>query len=361
MLTDGQILAGRLSDEPIQLELEGGEQMAVQADMFQAATYALSEARPPEIALDQPVLALRGGQRLVHTPPAETLEFQTEYGTLALPLPLITTVELAATEGGLHVAKMVNGTVLSGILTADALAARITPELPITVPPALLERIIFPARSVTSGQSAKITLRNDNILIGEIHPQSLTVETEQGVMTIPCHNIAEFNAVQGGAPGSVELTLHSGREVSGQLTPTNLSIDLADGLTVSIYTGHVVTLTTPKPPEPEPTTQPTTQPVDEPTTQPTDEPTTQPSGVAELEEQLAAATERTQSLRRDLQDATKGNEVDMVVVRALERKFRQSIVEYDRLRAELKQARLEAGRVHEAAAATLVEAVEDAE
>ncbi|MHC4985579.1 MAG: hypothetical protein ACYTFO_05425 [Planctomycetota bacterium] len=144
------------------------------------------------------------------------------------------------------------------MLTAEQLPVQLTPTQQAMVPCFWLEQIVFPpSKPVVRPGQAVIQLNNSNVLVGLLSDMELTVEAEHGTMTMPLRNVASLTPSENHPPGVMKVVGHDGMELLGQVQQTSLSLNIVDGVTVTLHPMHILSLTIGEaPPTPEPTTQP---------------------------------------------------------------------------------------------------------
>jgi len=242
LLTDGQILAGDLTS-PVVVKLSEGNDVKLSPRDVRSAAYRISDDKPAEIAVAASHLVLRNGQRL-YLADMPTLEFGTLHGRLKLGEEQVSRIVMDTPEGGLHRAMFRNGSVLSGLLTAEKLSAKLTLGATLNVSINMVSRIEFGGEDAgAKAPPAQVTLRNDDTLLGTPAAAELDLLTDSGSkQSVRLADIAsmEFD------PESMEkvaLTLKSGTTMSGKLRSRSLTFKLGDGPEMELFLGHVSAVT----------------------------------------------------------------------------------------------------------------------
>ena len=257
VLADGQIAAGRLLNAPLRMRLTTGAEMSLPPGQLASATFSLSADRPEEIRFSEPLAVLRSGERLAFRAADLDGAYHTEHGEVKLSGADLRAICLDTPEGGLHRAVFRNGSVLSGLLTAERLklGLRLGPTL--TCPRELVSEFLFPAAE-GDGEGAplaELTCRNDDQLFGRIAEDKLTVTTRYGQVVVQPAELAELQVPDDAALGQVRLKLHNGTTVSGRLVGERVRFQIVPGPTLAVFLGHVVQITCPAPAA-APTTRP---------------------------------------------------------------------------------------------------------
>ena len=264
-LADGQVVAGKLLSGPIKLKKSDGNEVSLALDAIRTAAYKVSSDRPAQIGVNEPMVVLRGGQRVFFSDEGVELAFHTEYGNLKLKCSDLAAVYFDSPEGGLHRAVFSNGSVLSGLLSAEELKLQLELQKTLTARTSAVERISFAPRQGEAGPLAELKLRNDDVLLGRLADESLSVETSEGKESKDPGDIAEIVFQPDVSPLAVTISLHDGSKSKGRLTSETIRFQIAPGPVVPVFVGHIVKITCPKGSMlKKSTTQPATQPTTKP-------------------------------------------------------------------------------------------------
>jgi len=245
-LTDGQVLAGKLLSWPIDFRTTDGKDMSLSAGDIRTVAYRLSEERPHEIAVDAPMVALRSGHRLLYVDGEFSCKFRTAYGDVELDGDELLSLHFDTPEGGLHRAVFRNGSVLSGMVLAEQIKLPLNLQKTIAVPRQAIGTISFPAGQDEAGPLATLKLSNEDVLVGRIAEESLSVRTAKETVTVAADEIAGLAAAGDLPPSSVSITRHDGTKVSGKLAVQTIRFHIDPGPVVPVFIGHVVEITCPK-------------------------------------------------------------------------------------------------------------------
>jgi len=271
VLTDGQVVAGKFVNGPLRIRLANGSEMSLSTAELGTAAFKPSPQRPEKLAVTGSFLVLRDGQRLRFRPEDLDCTFLGEYGPIALNADDLEAIHFDTPEGGLHRAVFINGSVLSGLLSAGDLNVQLglghTPALHRH----LLQRVQFNPPEVNMEKLARLTLRNEDHLLGAIAQPAMKVKTPHESLVIDTEDIATVRVLEGGFK-QAQIELHNGTTITGSIEDTTVRFQVQPGPEVSVFVGHLVEITCPKPPAAAAATKavgggtptrPTTQPADE--------------------------------------------------------------------------------------------------
>lgn len=247
-LTDGQVIAGTLVNMPLKFRI-GTEEMSLTPSGLATVAFRTSEDRPASIRVEEPMVELRDGQRLLVRPEDADREFLTEYGRVKLRGEELTELALAAEEGGLHRARFRNGSVLSGLLTEEELAVELIGlDRKHTLQRGQVRRFVLPGEPADTKGLSEMTLRNDDLYLGRLAEEHLTLRTDYGAPKIPTATIARLEFDEESL-GRVTIKQHNGTVVSGRLLGSAIGFEIAGGPKLDVSVGHIQSVTCPPPPK----------------------------------------------------------------------------------------------------------------
>lgn len=261
VLEGGQVVAGELAD-PIVLRMEGGTELKLPASGVKQVGYRISPQKPEQLALTDPLLVLRAGERLAFEPPAGTLSFVTPFGTLAFSPADLAAINLDMPAGALHQALFRNGSALAGLLGEQKLSFKLKLGPTLQVAPESLSQMLFPAPAIDNTKLARVNLRNGDALCGQLADKQWTVRNEFGNnVEIACGEIrgAEFSAE---TFGQVKVTLENGSQIGGRLAGDYINFKIEPGPAVKLFIGHAASLNGPAKPAATTTSAPATSPAE---------------------------------------------------------------------------------------------------
>jgi hypothetical protein len=271
-LTDGQIVAGKLLNDPVKLKLENGSEMSLPVAKLSTLAYRVCDDKPTEVNLTRPTILTRAGQRLYFKASDLKLAYLTEAGQLDLKADDLATIHTDTPDGGLHRAIFRNTSILAGLLVEKDVKVALDLGPAFTSPASSVSQFIFPSQPAEMAGLSEINLRNEDTLFGRVAQETLEIKTRFGTVKVAREDLAELRLAEGGV-GRVDIKLHNGTTVSGQYADQKIRFKVEPGPEVAIFIGHIVKITCPKPPPPPPT-QPATGPGADPNAKPATRPAT---------------------------------------------------------------------------------------
>jgi hypothetical protein len=200
VLTDGQALAGTLTEGAVLLRLSTGSTLRVPVADIRECGYRICEEKPAASATAGPMAALRGGDWLALADAELQLELRTAAVKLPLPIRSILRIESAAVDGRAHRVRLANSSRLTGTLLPETLTLNLKLGRTLQIPRSRLHRLLLPTRAVRPAGQATLRLRNGDVLIGRIGEQALTLRTAFGDVRFDPVNVLEVRF--GAKPGA---------------------------------------------------------------------------------------------------------------------------------------------------------------
>lgn len=291
VLTDGQIVAGRLDNAPLRMRLTNGNELALSPTDLKTAAFRISPERPAQVAAAEAMLMLRSGQRLVFDVEQVDYTFHTEYGEVELDPSDLAMLLFDTPDAGLHRAVFTNGSVLSGLLVTPTIRTDLSLGPQLEVPRAAVSMIRFPTVEREPQTLATVVLRNDDRLVGRLTDPIIRIRTRYDVQDVAA---ADFAALERGdeSPGRVRVSLRGGTTLTGRPADETLGFAVEPGPELELFVGHVMSIDNPPgaaPPRPaEAATRPTTAPSTRATTAPATRPSARDESAQTLGQRSAA-------------------------------------------------------------------------
>ena len=246
--TDGQVLGGTLGKETIEMSLPGGQTTAIPLRQVSRIGMRKRANEAEEVQLTQPHAVLREGDRVAIAAPTAPLSIATRYGTVEVPAAAIAAVVFQDESSPVHVVRLADGTVLSGLV--------ITPELDVTL--ANGSAVKLPVANVLSlnivpGELPEIvkdetpvlrTIGND-ALVGTLTGQ-LELATAFDVLKLDASTVRGLTRGKG-LSSDVQVTTWDGATLSGQLATDQLSLQLTSGITLNVPVSLLLNYDQPRP------------------------------------------------------------------------------------------------------------------
>jgi hypothetical protein len=243
VLTDGQVVAGRLS-AALTLKLENGNEQVFPPDKinFKSASFRISAQRPQEIAVISPLLVLRSGQRLAFNPGDVNCMLRSVYGDLKIDPAQVGGITTETSDGALHRVTFRNGSVVSGLISPDKFTFRLQLGMPLEMTLQRISRLEFAAVvSAGAGDLCQASLRNDDELFGRLLDEAIDLQTENGKITL---KPADVSTIEFGDEvfGHAEVKLRSGRAYTGKVLNRSLKFKIEPGPELNVPVGMLTLL-----------------------------------------------------------------------------------------------------------------------
>jgi hypothetical protein len=238
-LVDGQIVAGRLDEPVLHLQLRGSDDaLDLEIPRVRSAGFRVSDQRPESVTISAPTAVFRTGEQLFFHPDDLAVDFQSQYGRFRIDPSRLRGAHFNGGAGGLHRLAFVNGSMLSGLLQTDKLTLRLQLGAEMSVGRYLLAKAVFPTNTPAAGPAARVRLRNGDLLLGQLLDEQFTIDTGSGRVTVARGDIrlAEFSDQR---LGEARIRLASGSSITGRLTQQQLRVRVHPGLDLPLYTGHI--------------------------------------------------------------------------------------------------------------------------
>jgi hypothetical protein len=234
VLTDGQIVQGRLIDQPIRLAIPDGGMLTIPPGRIAQWAYGITEDRPDEVSFHGPYLVLRDGSRLTFEPDSLPLRFQTRNEPLKLSPNDLLAIQLDGDGHAVHKAVFRNGSVLAGFLEGQTYRPRLALGGSFEVPRNLVRQIELAGREQPSSLHTQVRTVSGDTLFGQLVEPQLTLRTDYGTVDIRRESI-EAMALSPTNAGRVAVLMWDGTVLRGRLDHEQLGVRIIPGPTVSLY------------------------------------------------------------------------------------------------------------------------------
>jgi hypothetical protein len=234
VLTDGQIVQGRLIDQPIRLAIPDGGMLTIPPGRIAQWAYGIAEDRPDEVSFHGPYLVLRDGSRLTFEPDSLPLRFQTRNEPLKLSPNDLLAIQLDGDGHAVHKAVFRNGSVLAGFLEGQTYRPRLALGGSFEVPRNLVRQIELAGREQPSSLHTQVRTVSGDTLFGQLVEPQLTLRTDYGTVDIRRESI-EAMALSPTNAGRVAVLMWDGTVLRGRLDHEQLGVRIIPGPTVSLY------------------------------------------------------------------------------------------------------------------------------
>jgi len=241
VLTDGQVIAGRLADAVL-IRTRDGLTRTVSAGAVGEAGYRISAARPASIQATGPLMTLTNGSQLAWRNSALKLRLKTLGQTVPLAGAAVATIEPATNRPGLHRVRLANGSVLVGrLLPVDqALRPALKPEVAIAT--GSTRALTWPVKPVSTAELSAIDLTDGGYLFGRLVGKTLKLAHNGATSTYTVANLRGLERV-GTGDGMLRVRLWDGAVATGTPKGGRLRFTIATGMTLTLRPDHIRRLT----------------------------------------------------------------------------------------------------------------------
>jgi len=238
-LTDGQIVAGKLAQPTIGLNLPTGGELQVPISHVSQCSYRINKARPDEVPFAGPLLLLRTGERLRYDGSGLELKLQTRHGLVPIAPEHLLHVTMDNTGNAIHRAVFVNGSSLAGLLEPSRIEVPLALGPRMVVDRDMVSTLAFAVEDKLDETLTQVVLTNDSELFGLMTDAELSLATQYGEVALRPRNIRSIVFDQAN-PSGTAVTLWDGSVLRGQLAPQDIAFEIQPGPTLKIATSHIV-------------------------------------------------------------------------------------------------------------------------
>lgn len=252
--TDGQIIGGTLAKETIDLSLPGGQATAIPLRQVSRVGFHKRAGEAEEISLTQPNVVLSPGDRVAIVPPTAPLSLATRYGPISIPAVAVSSVSLQGDESPVHVVRLIDGTVLSGLLTTPEVEFQLVDGPTVKLPISALNAINYTVPTEPGGATIPDARKDevpvlktlgDDALVGTLSGQ-LELATAFDVIKLDAAGIRGLTRPKL-TSSDVQITTWDGATLSGQLANDSLTFNLSTGVPLTVPVSLVTSYVQPQP------------------------------------------------------------------------------------------------------------------
>ena len=254
VLKGGQIVVGELTSGPIIVRMSGGTELKVPPKGIQQAGCRITAENPEELAMTDPLLVFRPGERLAFDGQGANFAFLTPHGMLTLSGDDLKSIDMDTPAGGLHRAVFRNGSSLAGLIEDKPLPLKLKLGMGLQVSPQPLAQIAFPAPPLDNKSLASLTLRNGDVLFGQFTDAAWPVASEAGKVDVAVADVTTGEFIPE-ALGQVKFVLSTGTKLGGKMAADYIGFKIEPGPALKVFVGQVAAL---KGVPPKPATAPAT-------------------------------------------------------------------------------------------------------
>jgi len=230
VLTDGQVISGRLGDQTVQIKLPRSAPLKVPPGDVAECGYGITGDKPAVLRVSGPTVSLRGGDRFIWTGGLDKLVLKTPYATAGLPGKSIAGLVSTGRDkkSPTHHVRLTNGSTMSGTLAAGKVTLKLQLGPEITVDTGDLLRVSCPSRTASPVAAATVKMSNGDRLLAKFVGDALTIKTEFGEAKIKANDV-RTTTFDPKKPGQVVARMSDGTTLRGRLAEQTLTFAITGG------------------------------------------------------------------------------------------------------------------------------------
>ena len=240
VLTDGQVLGGRLSGGEIRIALGVDDVRTIPVKGVRQMAYRVSALRPEQAPPAAPSLVVNDSW-VAYSGEDLHLTLQTLHGAVGLP-----TSAMARVEGigdGRHRAHFRNGSVLTGTLDPAGLQVQLAVGPRANIETRRVSRFIWSAWDTAEAGSATVVLRNKDRLVGRLTSRRLSIKGDFGAVEVDTGDILSVTLSRLDV-GMAVTRLWGGATIRGRLLDKTIGLAIQpDGPTLQIKAAEILAIT----------------------------------------------------------------------------------------------------------------------
>jgi len=245
---DGQILGGALVKETVDLTLPGGQLTAIPLRQISRIGFRKRATEVEEIAITQPHVILREGDRIAIAPPTAPLMLATRYGPIEVPAASVASIAFQDEESAVHIVRLTDGTLISGLVTTPELDVTLASGAAVKMPVsslAMLKLVVGESPDLNKDETPALRTLGDDALVGTLVGQ-LELATAFDLLKLDASGIRGLTRARG-LSSDVQITTWDGATLSGQLANSDLNLQLVSGVALKVPVGLIVSYNQPRP------------------------------------------------------------------------------------------------------------------
>jgi len=230
---DGEIFGGRLDQQTIDITLTGGQTVHVPLEQISRVGFRKRANEPDQWTFDQPLVLMRGGDRVLVKPPTGKIQAATRYGTLELDPSSVAAIAFQTEEGGVHQIFLTDGSRLAGLICGDNIEMELGgagPQQTVQFPVSGMLRLQLVAKMPDAdANSPSLTLTNQDLLCGALQGR-LSLQTAFDVITLDAAQIRHI--ARSGT--DLQVTTWDGSIIDGWIAQTTAPCQLSSGAVLNV-------------------------------------------------------------------------------------------------------------------------------
>ncbi|MDP6636358.1 MAG: LamG domain-containing protein [Phycisphaerae bacterium] len=245
VLTDEQVLAGRLAAPVVQLKLPGGQTLKIPVALIKQCGYRISPEKPAAVdKADKKFSAmamLGSGDRLAWDSSTMTIRLKSTCGMLDIRSESIASI--AMMRNGLCRVDMKDYSYILGTPAEAKLKLKLKLGEEISLPYRNITFLDLPAEIVEPTEATTAILTSGDRLVGRLGEKRLAVRTDYGLVGVPT---ADVWIVRRQDDGGSELTMQNLTVLRGKLSAGSLKMLLASGIELTVPGDKIDSITFPR-------------------------------------------------------------------------------------------------------------------
>lgn len=232
---DGEVFAGRLDTDKIQLQLTGGQLTTIPLSLVTRVGYRRRPGESDEWNFDnKPVALLRSGERLLLQRPTADLNLATSSGPIRLSPAVISSIVFEGEQNNVPEVRLTDGSRLSALLGASSFDMTLAGGAQhATLPAAAMLQFRFAPDPDVDDLAPALTLTNADTLVGTIGG-TLSLETPFDTLHVEGNQVKAMAHTRNGGDHDVQVTLWDDSTLSGRLAESELTCQLNCGVIVRV-------------------------------------------------------------------------------------------------------------------------------
>ncbi|MBI5723399.1 MAG: hypothetical protein HZA50_05530 [Planctomycetes bacterium] len=252
VLTDGQVVSGKLADEKLRVRPSTGGELAYPFSEIAQWSYRISPEKPEETKFLGPYLLLRTGDRFAYDGDSLPLTLQTQHGPVKLSPPSLLTIKMDSASNALHQVVFLNESTLGGLIEPAELspALRLGPK--VKIPRGMIAQVQFAPELQAGAGLTRMTLVNGDELMGRLTDAEYKLAEKFAPQPNPLkpQNIRNIS-FRPGLLGMAEVTIWDNSVRKGMFQNADFNFEIMPGPTLKISSSQIVSveLAQPTPPD----------------------------------------------------------------------------------------------------------------
>ena len=248
VLTDAQVLAGRLSAPLVRLQLPDGQAIKIPVAQIKQCAYRIGPQKPASAVsvskADEKfpaTVALSAGDHLAWDSSGMTIRFKSICGMLELPSEVVSTI--VRTRDNTWRMNLEDSSVIRGTLASAELKLNLKLGKEISVPSRNVAYLSLLGVIAKPPDATTVLLRSGDRLAGKLVDKQLAVRTDYGSVNIP---IVDIWRIRRHPEGTSEVTTQRSTVLRGKLTAGSLAMVLGAGVKLSVPVKQIDSIVFPR-------------------------------------------------------------------------------------------------------------------